>query len=89
MPAIDQMGNPANSPSAPASNYAAITTSDSNDLPFLTRYVYVGGAGDVTAVTQAGNAVVFKAVPAGAILPIRARRINQTGTTATNLVALW
>jgi hypothetical protein len=33
--------------------------------------------------------VVFQAVAAGTLLPIRAARINATGTTAGGLIALW
>jgi hypothetical protein len=36
---------------APALNYVAITKSDATDFDgFLTRSIYVGGAGDVVAV---------------------------------------
>lgn len=75
--------------------FLAVTPSDTVDLsPFtqktkLTDGVYVGVAGDVAVVEQNGTAVVFTAVPAGKTLTVQARRINATGTTATNLVALF
>ena len=50
--------------------------------------IYVGGAGNITAVVN-GTAVLFTAVPVGTILPVRATRVNATGTAATNLVALY
>jgi hypothetical protein len=66
-----------------------ITTSDTVDFPEgLTAAVWVGGAGNVAAVMQNGVVGTFTGVTAGAVLPIAARRINATGTTATNLVAL-
>lgn len=68
-------------------NAAAVTTSDSVDLGHVTRAIYVGVAGDVTAVVN-GTAVLFKAMPVGTHR-IRASRINATATTATNIVALW
>jgi len=80
---------------ASATRFDAITTSDTVDLPYfksnnkLTDYVYVGGAGDVVAIDQAGNAVTFKAVPVGFTLYIRVRRINASSTSATNLVACY
>lgn len=89
MAAKDLWGNPSNNPSAPAASYAAITPSDTVDLTYLTRFVYVGGAGNVVAIDRDGNAVTFTAVPAGTVLPIRVKRINSTNTTATALVALW
>ena len=52
------------------------------------RARYVGGAGNVAAINENGVAVTFAAVPAGAVLPIATKRVNATGTTATNLIAL-
>jgi len=67
-----------------------ITASDTVDIASgLTHAVLVGGAGDVTAVMQNNRAVTITGLPAGAWVPIRARRINATGTTATGLVALY
>jgi hypothetical protein len=66
----------------------ALTPSDTVDLGRLTDAVYVGGAGVVTAVLQHNRTAAFTAV-AGALLPIRVRRVNATGTTATLLVALY
>jgi hypothetical protein len=75
---------------APAQNYTAITAHDSTNFTFgLTRAIYVGGAGDIVAVCQDGTAVTFSSVPAGTVLPIKAKRVNSTSTTATNMVALY
>jgi hypothetical protein len=61
------------------------------DLGDRVAGIYVGVAGDITAwfcQAQAGaSGVLFKAAPAGAILPGRFRYIGSTGTTATNLLA--
>lgn len=68
----------------------AITPHDSTHLSRTTRRVYVGGAGAVAAVMAGDGAVVtFAAVPVGTVLPISVSRINSTGTTATNLVAIY
>lgn len=58
-------------------------------LPFSPRAIYVGGAGDLAVTGQDGNAVVFKAVPVGVILPFRAALVASGGTTATNLLGLY
>lgn len=50
---------------------------------------YVGGTGDVAVVCDAGNTVVFTAVPAGTIIPLLFTRIKSTGTTATNIVRFF
>jgi len=80
---------PSQSADAPAEGFAAISLSDSGSLPFTTRGIYVGVAGDVVAVNSAGTAVTFKNAVAGSVLRIMAVRVNSTGTTATNLVALY
>lgn len=68
-------------------NGKAITTSDTVDLSFVTRSIWVGVTGDI-AIIPYGNttAVTYKAVPAGR-WNVRATRVMATNTTATNLVA--
>lgn len=74
---------------APAIKSANVTPNNDADLSFVTRAIYVGGAGNVAVLLQDdSSAVSFVAVPAGTVLPIRAKRIRATGTTATNIVAL-
>jgi hypothetical protein len=73
----------------PGDFHAAITPSDTVNIPTgWTRSIYVGVTGDVALVDQNDAVVVWKAVPVG-ILPMRAKRINSTATTATNMVAIW
>ena len=68
----------------------AITPSDTAEQgPPILSGVYVGGAGDVTLVTEVGTTTTFKAAPVGATTFCRTRRIKATGTTATNLVGLY
>lgn len=52
------------------------------------RALYVGGAGNVSMLTVAGDVLTFIAPPVGTIIPVEFRRINATLTTATNLLAL-
>ena len=70
----------------PALNAFAVLPSDTAAV--AARSIYVGGAGDVAVTMQGGGTVTFKAVPAGAILPVRVSKVFMTGTTATNLVGL-
>tara|TARA_R110000851_G_scaffold287513_3_gene441553 strand:- start:21661 stop:21903 length:243 start_codon:yes stop_codon:yes gene_type:complete len=69
-------------------NAEVVTPHDANPLP-NGGLLYVGGAGDVSVVTTQGNAVVFKGVGAGQILPIRVRRVKATDTTATDILVLY
>src|SRR4030095_15904336 len=69
--------------------WTQITPSNAVDLGEVTDGILVGGAGDSAAVMQNGAVVTLKNMPGGAWVPIAARRINATGTTATDLVALY
>lgn len=74
---------------APGQRFAAVTKSDSIDLPEPCRALYIGVTGDVSVLgVNASAPVVFKAVPAGAILPVNAIRVYNTATTATDIVAI-
>lgn len=77
---------------AGAARYAfAITPHDTNELALATRGIYVGGAGDITAVLLGDplpTEILFAAVPAGTVLPICAKLVKATGTTAADLVGL-
>ncbi|NNU70432.1 hypothetical protein G9X67_34845 [Rhizobium sp. WYCCWR 11152] len=87
MAAID-LANKTSNVIDPAGNFAAITPHASNELLFRTRAVFVGGAGNVVAVSADGTEVTFTGVLAGTVLPIRTVRIDDT-STATAMVALW
>jgi ABC-type sugar transport system substrate-binding protein len=67
----------------------AITPNDSTDLVDIPKALYVGAAGSlvVTLVDDAAS-VTFVAVPAGALLPIRPRRVHASGTTAGSILGL-
>lgn len=73
----------------PALNFLAVTPSDSVNLPAKARALYVGKGGDIVAINGEGNAITFKSVQTGTILPIFTTRVNATDTTAANLVALY
>jgi hypothetical protein len=75
--------------SGPASNAAAITPNDTTDLGTVCRGIYVGGAGDLAVITAGGDTVTLTAVAVGVVYPLRVSRVLATGTTATNLVAVW
>ena len=68
---------------------ATVTPSDSVALPTLAYGLYVGGAGNVALVTEGGDAVTLTAVPVGSVIRLSINQIKATGTTATNLVAVW
>ena len=69
----------------PTRYWFAITPHDAtNFVEGETAYIYVGGAGNVTAICN-GAAILFSNLPVG-YHPIRCTRINATNTTATLIV---
>lgn len=52
------------------------------------RALYIGVSGDVKITTADDTDVTFKAVPVG-VLTVQAKRVWATGTTATDIVALY
>jgi len=90
MAAIDK-ANASNGITDPSSLYFAVTTSDtadSGDMAYVSRALYIGVGGDLVAVRTDGTEVTFVGVAAGTIVPIRAKRVKATGTTAASIVAL-
>lgn len=67
----------------------AVTKSDSETFARPVRALYVGVTGDVTIRTLGGTNLTFKAVPAGGYVFCRCDRVLSTGTTATDIVALY
>ena len=75
--------------SAPPGHAEVVSKSDTVDLDFEARGLYVGGGGDVALVMLSGAVVTFKAVPTGTTLNVRFTRVNSTNTTATLMLALF
>lgn len=70
------------------SRAAAVTTSDSTPIATTTA-LYIGVTGDVCVdMDDGGTAVVFKAHPVG-YMYARVNRVLATGTTATDILALY
>ena len=73
---------------APADYGFSIVPNDSAELLDVTRAIYVGSGGTLVAVLATGAQVTLTGLQGGTIIPIRVRRVNATGTTATGLVGL-
>lgn len=78
----------------PYSKGVDITKSDTVDFvnqgngKLVCDGIYVGGAGVVAVIWPDGSETDFTCI-AGQILPVRARRVNATNTTATLMKALY
>ena len=74
-------------------NVADVTPNDSADLSqdsliyVGTGFIETGGNLKVTAVD--GNTVTFKNIKSGTFLPVVVRRVWATGTTVSDLIAMW
>tara|TARA_R110000796_G_scaffold71906_3_gene163043 strand:- start:319 stop:1056 length:738 start_codon:yes stop_codon:yes gene_type:complete len=73
--------------------YGNVSQMNSGTVPFV---AYVGDStgaaatwSEVKVTTAAGNDVVFSHFPTGTFLPVQCLRVWSTGTTATNVIALW
>jgi hypothetical protein len=74
----------------PAEHAFAISPSDTAEIAYVTRGLWVGGAGNVKVKTQGGETVTFVGVAAGTLLPIRVVQVFATGgTTATDFIGLY
>ena len=78
---------------SPPKNHVAVVAHDSTNFTYLARAVYVGVGGDISVemLGADGNplSLVYKNVPSGSYLLGRIRRVNSTGTNATNMIAVW
>jgi hypothetical protein len=71
---------------APVTRGVAVTPSDTADLPFVPRTIWVGGAGNLAIVNSDGTTVTLQNLYVG-WHDIRTTRILANGTTATLIVA--
>lgn len=71
----------------------AVTPHDSTNFAQKARALYIGGAGSgglVVLTNKDSNVkLTFAGIPVGTILPIECWRVDSTGTTVTNIVALY
>jgi len=74
----------------PITNAVAVVPSDTVSLALVpTRGLYVGVAGNVTALLADDSVVTFTGLTAGVVHPIAIKRVNLTATTATTMLALY
>lgn len=84
---VDTFDSHAASITAPPSHAAPVVPSDTSDLPFVSRALYVGTPGDVHVITHGGQDITYKALSGTKIL--RVARVMASGTTAADIIAEW
>lgn len=78
-------------PISPFRSALAVTPSNTVDLPAVTHAIYIGGQGGDLKVNLADDstAVVFDNLAAGVVHLLAVKRVFATGTSATDIVALY
>jgi hypothetical protein len=51
--------------------------------------LYVGNTGNLKVMTVGGDEVTFVNIQGGSFIPVQVLRVFATGTTASNIIALW
>jgi hypothetical protein len=89
MPAIDTQAQRSDTTDFPAVRLRAVTPHDTDELVYVAKALYVGTGGNVSLIAQEDSAAVtLTNVAAGSIIPVRAKIVLATGTTASGIVAL-
>jgi hypothetical protein len=89
MPAIDKQAQRGDTTDFPAKSLRAVTPNDTNELEYVAKALFIGTGGTLSLIAQEDTAAVTLAnVAAGQIVPVRAKIVRATGTTATGIVAL-
>lgn len=73
---------------APAAAAETITPSDTEELAYTTRALFVGQDGDVSVTFKSGDTVLLRNLQGGVVYPLRLTAVLASGTTATDLVGL-
>lgn len=71
-----------------SSSLITINPDNTKDLPNITKAIFIGTGGDVNIIAAHDDTPVSIYVQSGTLLPIRAKKILSSGTTASNIVGL-
>ena len=63
--------------------------SDSTEAAKSGVVLYIGTKGNLKVLTVGGDEVTFTNIQDGSFIPVQVLRVYSTGTTASNIIALW
>jgi len=87
---VNTINNPRKINIEGAYDYVAVTPNDSTNLKSITRALYVGADGNIVVECPAtGENVIFAGMAGGSIYPIETKKVLSTGTSATDIVAIF
>ncbi len=69
--------------------HKAVTPSDTVEFQYPTAILCTVAGGNVVISDKYLNDVTYTSVPAYFVIPVMARKVKATGTTATGLVAIF
>lgn len=84
-----------------AARAASVSPSDTTNIPNVATQagdpvdsnsacvLYVGTGGDIKVKSAGGDDVTFTNIPNGTFMPMQVVRVFSTGTTASDILALW
>lgn len=73
----------------PATGVVSITPSDTIMLAKITVAVWIGGEGDMSVLMSDDTSEIIKGIVGGTLLPCRVKRVNATGTTASDILGWY
>jgi hypothetical protein len=73
---------------SPGRGVEAVTPSNTVSLVKQARQIYVGTGGSLSVLCADGSSATFVNVPDAFFIDLEVVRVNLTGTTATNIVAI-
>ena len=77
---------------------AVVTTNNNANIPNVSTedgsgnngcVLFIGTGGDIKVKTAGGDEVTFTNVADGTFFPVQVVRVFATGTTASEIIALW
>jgi len=74
---------------ATAKSYAIYVASPKSTIGNQGCALYIGGAGNISVITKGGDTVTFVGLGVGQFIPVQVVKVFATGTTATQIIALW
>lgn len=66
-----------------------VNISEGTEAPKSGSVLYIGTGGDLKVLTVGNDEVTFTNIQDGSFLPVQVLRVFATGTTASNIIALW
>lgn len=87
---IDSLGGQARTRNDVPGGGQAVDISSTDYTPaWTTTMLWVGTGGTLKLTLESGDIVTLTSVPDGTQLLLRVTKVHHTGTTASDIVALW